>query len=310
MTAATLPNQPAPGWARRAAAAGGLGQWLPVLVVLAVLIALWFAGAVWLNAPRTIEGFERQGLDWTFGDLVAATWSMDRPVLPTPVQVATDIWENTAERPIDSPRSLLFHAWVTLSSTVLGFVMGTALGIGLAVAMVHVRTLDRSLMPWIIASQTVPILAIAPMIVVVLGNIGLTGTVPKAIISAYLSFFPVAIGMVKGLRSPDPLQLDLLRTYSASRGQVFRKLRWPASIDFLFPSLKVAIALALVGAIVGELPTGAQAGLGARLLTGSYFGQTVQLWSALIMAAVLALVCILAVTVAEKLVVASRGGRQ
>jgi NitT/TauT family transport system permease protein len=175
--------------------------------------------------------------------------------------------------------------------------------------MVHVRTLDKSLMPWVIASQAVPILAIAPMIVVVLGNIGLTGLVPKAIISAYLSFFPVAIGMVKGLRSPDPLQHDLLRTYSAGRAQVFWTLRWPASVDFLFPSLKVGIALSLVGAIVGELPTGAQAGLGAKLLTGSYFGQTVQLWSALMMSAVLALVCILAVTAAEKIAHASRGGR-
>ena len=118
----------------------------------------------------------------------------------------------------------------------------------LAIGIVHVTTLDRSLMPWVIASQTIPILAIAPMIVVVLGNLGFTGLLPKAIISGYLSFFPITIGMVKGLRSPDPLQLDLMRTYSATRSQVFTKLRWPASIGFLFPSLKVAIALALVGA--------------------------------------------------------------
>jgi NitT/TauT family transport system permease protein len=115
----------------------------------------------------------------------------------------------------------------------------------------------------------------------------MVGTVPKAIISMYLCFFPVTIGMVKGLRSPDPLQLDLMRTYSADTWQTFWKLRVPASIPFLFTSLKVAIAISLVGAIVGELPTGATAGLGARLLSGSYFGQTMQIWSALMMAAIL-----------------------
>ncbi|MCB9948120.1 MAG: ABC transporter permease [Rhodospirillaceae bacterium] len=286
------------------------GNTLPILAVLAAVAVAWFAGAIYLNAPRTIEAFERQDLDWTFTDLVGATWSMDRPVLPTPIQVLRDLWDNTAGQSITSRRSLIFHGWVTMSSTLVGFVLGSVLGILIAVGMVHVRTLDRSLMPWVIASQAVPILAIAPMIVVVLGNIGLTGVVPKAIISAYLSFFPVTIGMVKGLRSPDPLQLDLLRTYSATRSQVFWTLRWPASVDFLFPSLKVGVALALVGAIVGELPTGAQAGIGARLLTGSYYGQTVQMWSALMMCAVLALVCILAVTACETLVHASRGGRR
>ena len=285
------------------------GGALPILTVLGALVVIWFAGAIYLNAPRTIEAFERQELDWSATDLIAATWSMERPVLPTPAQVFADLWENTMERSVTSRRSLIFHAWVTLSSTLLGFALGSALGILIAVGMVHVRTLDRSLMPWVIASQAVPILAIAPMVVVVLGNLGLTGVVPKAIISAYLSFFPVTIGMVKGLRSPDPQQLDLLRTYSATPKQVFWTLRWPASIDFLFPSLKVAIALSLVGAIVGELPTGAQAGLGARLLTGSYFGQMVQLWSALMMCALLALFCILLVSLSERLVHASRGGR-
>ena len=297
----------APGVLLRRAAAGRV---VPILTILLALVVVWFAGAVYLNAPRTIEAFERQELDWTTGDLIDATWSMERPVLPTPAQVASDMWANTVERSVTSRRSLVFHAWVTLSSTLLGFTLGSALGVLIAVGMVHVRTLDRSLMPWVIASQAIPILAIAPMVVVVLGNLGVTGVVPKAIISAYLSFFPVTIGMVKGLRSPDTLQLDLMRTYSATRAQVFWKLRWPASIDFLFPSLKVGIALALVGAIVGELPTGAQAGLGARLLTGSYYGQTVQMWSALMMCAVLALVCIFAVTAAERAVLASRGGRR
>ncbi|MBT8408157.1 MAG: ABC transporter permease subunit, partial [Alphaproteobacteria bacterium] len=147
---------------------------------------------------------------------------------------------------------------------------------------------DMSVMPWAIASQTIPILAIAPMIIVVLNSVGVQGLVPKAMISAYLSFFPVVVGMVKGLRSPDAMQLDLLRTYSASRAEVLWKLRLPASMPYFFTSLKVGIAASLIGAIVGELPTGAAGGLGARLLAGSYYGQTIQIWSALFGAAILA----------------------
>ena len=143
-------------------------------------------------------------------------------------------------------------------------------------------------MPWAIASQTIPILAIAPMIIVVFNSVGLQGIFPKAIISAYLSFFPVVVGMVKGLRSPDQMHLDLLKTYNASSLEGFWKLRLPSSMPFLFASLKIGIAASLVGAIVGELPTGAVRGLGARLLSGSYYGQTIQIWSALLAAALLA----------------------
>jgi NitT/TauT family transport system permease protein len=190
--------------------------------------------------------------------------------------------------PLDSPRSLAYHAWVTLSATVVGFVMGAVFGILLAVSIVHMRTLEKSLLPWIICSQMVPILAIAPIVIVVLGAIGIHGLLPKSIISAYLCFFPVTIGMVKGLTSPDPIQLDLMRTWSANPTQTFWKLRWPASVPYLFASLKVSVTISLVGAIVAELPTGGEAGIGARLLSGSYYGQTIQLWAALVAAAVLA----------------------
>ena len=179
----------------------------------------------------------------------------------------------------------------------------------LATAIVHVASLDKSLMPWVVASQTIPILAIAPMVIVVLASIGLTGLLPKAIISTYLSFFPVTVGMVKGLRSPDPINLDLMRTFSASKPQTFWKLRWPSSVPYLFVSMRVAVAASLVGAIVGELPTGAVAGLGARLLTGSYYGQTVQIWSALVTAAVLAAVLVGIVGIAQRIVLRRMGIR-
>ena len=196
---------------------------------------------------------------------------------------------------------------MTLSSTLLGFAIGTLLGILLAVGIVHVRSLDRSLMPWVISSQTIPILAIAPMVIVVLAAINVTGLLPKAIISTYLSFFPVTVGMVKGLRSPDPIHLDLMRTYSANRWQAFWKLRWPSSLPFLFVSMKVAVAASLVGAIVGELPTGAVAGLGARLLTGSYYGQTVQMWAALVFASLIAGVLVALVGIAERIALSRMG---
>ena len=193
------------------------------------------------------------------------------------------IWD----KKITSPRSLVYHSGVTLSSSMVGFLMGTFLGIVLSVGIVYVAALDRTLMPWIIASQTIPILAIAPMVVVVLGSMGIIGLVPKATISTYLCFFPVVVGMVKGLRSPSIILVDLMNSYSASKAEVFWKLRLPASIPYLFASLKVAIALSVVGAIVAELPAGAQGGLGARLLSGSYYGQTNLIWAALITASVI-----------------------
>lgn len=280
---------------------------LPVVTVVAVIVALWYAAAVWLNAPRVIERLEGDSIAWTARDLLQGTWSMDRPVLPAPHQIAEDLYQTVVRTPVYSKRSLVYHAGVTVSATVLGFLLGALLGIVLAVGIVHLTVLDRSLLPWVIASQTVPILAIAPMVVVVLGNLGLSGLIPKAIISMYLCFFPVTIGMVKGLRSPDPLQLDLMRTYSASPAQVFWKLRWPAATSFLFASLKVAIAVSLVGAIVGELPTGAQAGIGARLLSGSYYGQTIQIWSALIVASVVGVALVAIVGGIERLVWRAQG---
>lgn len=285
------------------------GRALPVAVVVLAILAIWYGGTVLLNAPLQIDQFDREKTAWTTMDLVVATMHMERPILPAPHQVAVEMKQSIVDLRPTSKRSLVYHSWVTLSSTLLGFAIGSFIGILLAAGIVHVPTLEKSLMPWIISSQTIPILAIAPMIVVVLGAIGLKGLVPKAIISTYLCFFPVTIGMVKGLRSPDMLQMDLMRTYSATRWQTFRMLRWPAAIPFLFASLKVAVAISLVGAIVGELPTGAQAGLGSRLLAGSYYGQTVQIWAALMTAALIAAVMVATVGVAEKVVARAMGAR-
>jgi len=295
----SLGMRPAPS---RKAARLWQGSAVPVLTVILVIVALWYAAAVAMNWQGVSDAFARAGEQRSTSEIFLATLEQERPMLPAPHQILVELKKTVIDTPITSRRSLLFHAWVTLSSTLLGFALGSLLGIVLAVLIVHVKTLERSLMPWIISSQTIPILAIAPIIIVVLGSIGITGLFPKAIISAYLCFFPITISMVKGLTSPDLLQRDLMRTYSASSAQVFWKLRLPASLSYLFAGLKVAIAISLVGAIVGELPTGAQAGLGARLLAGSYYGQTIQIWAALFAAAALASILVAAVGLAERFV--------
>ncbi len=275
------------------------GALVPVLTVVAVIIAIWYAAVIPVNSQWVLDQAGRAGVEVSTAELVRETLSQDRPRLPAPHQVGAEMWNSTfveewrgpqglMNTGTLSPRSLFWHAWVTLSATLVGFGIGTGLGILLAVGIVHNRAMDLSVMPWAIASQTIPIIAIAPMIIVVLNAVGVTGLIPKAIISAYLSFFPVVVGMVTGLRSPDAMQLDLMKTYNASRPEVFAKLRWPSSMPYLFASLKVGIAAALIGAIVGELPTGAVAGLGARLLSGSYYGQTIQIWAALFAAAIVA----------------------
>ena len=273
-----------------------------ITAILAFIVFIWCGASVYLNSDVLIDKYERQKTEWNFQLLVSDSWSMGRPVLPAPHQIMEDMNKSLFEHKITSKRSLVYHGGVTISSTLVGFVMGGVLGILLAIGIVHVPTLNKSVLPWIIASQTIPILAVAPMIIVVLGAIGLTGLLPKAFISAYLCFFPIVIGMVKGLRSPDPMHLDLMKTYNATQSQKFWKLRWPASTPFLFASFKVSIAISLVGAIVGELPAGARAGLGARLLTGSYYGQTVQIWSALIVASVIAATLVFLMSFMEKIV--------
>jgi len=280
---------------------------LPVLTVIGMIAVLWYGAAVWMNAAWVRDQAARAGATVSFAQILPQTLNQERPVLPVPHQVVAELWKGVAGQAVTSKRSLVYHGWITLSATLLGFAIGTGAGILLAIGIVHNRAMDLSVMPWAIASQTIPILAIAPMIIVVLNSVGVTGIVPKAIISAYLSFFPVVVGMVKGLRSPDAMQLDLLQTYGASRGQTFVKLRMPASVPYLFASLKVGVAAALVGAIVGELPTGAVSGLGARLLSGSYYGQTVQIWAALFAAAVLAASLVAVIGLAERLTLRRMG---
>lgn len=282
---------------------------VPVTTILVGIVLAWYAFAVVLNGPFQRDLDRRAGESPGMIEFVLKTWAQPKPTLPAPHQVVQTFVKTTFMVKPWSKRSLVYHAWVTLSATFVGFLFGAVLGMLIAVGIVHFASLDRSLMPWIITSQTIPILAIAPMVVVVFASIGITGLFPKALISTYLSFFPVAVGMVKGLRSPEPMHLDLMHTYNATPTQIFWKLRVPASLPFLFASMKVAVAASLVGAIVAELPTGAVAGIGAKLLSGSYYSQTIDIWAALVAGSLVAIVLVSLVDLTGRLTARAMGGR-
>jgi NitT/TauT family transport system permease protein len=275
-------------------------RYAPLVTTVLALIVIWYVAAIAMNWRIVVDGFEREETPYSVTDVISGTMDAERPLLPAPHQIVSTFLDSVFGYPPLAPRSLVYHSLVTLSATLLGFALGAAFGIVLALMIVHSRVLERSLLPWIICSQMVPVLALAPIFIVVLGALGLQGLLPKAIISAYLCFFPIAIGMVKGFTSPEALQLELMQTWSATPRQVLWKLRWPAAVPYLFASLKVAITISLIGAIVAELPTGAEAGIGARLLAGSYYGQTVQLWAALVAAAVLSSGLIAVVALVER----------
>lgn len=304
----------------------------PILTVLISILAVWWLAVAPMNMRPALDIAERGGAAvvpegsverrdvsvWRLmmdnPEHVAIGYDLKRPRLPTPSQVGQEIWKTTGAMVMKgrtwSKRSLVYHGWITLQSTLWGFLLGTTLGILGAVAIVYSRVVDMSLMPWAIISQTVPIVALAPMIIVLSNQVGIDGrNLPKAIISAYLCYFPVLVSMVKGLRSPSPSELDLLKTYHANGLQSFLKLRLPASVPYLFTALKVGIAAALVGTIVGELPTGAISGLGARILIGDQFGTPLAIWSALFCAALLAGVLVTLIDVAQRVTLNKMGFR-
>lgn len=300
---------------------------LPVLTVVGTILLFWLVAVVPMNMHLVADQAQRDGLSVTpetpverqeysgIGlslrnlHLVPLTYDFVRPRLPAPQQVAGEMYKTVFEKKITSKRSLVYHGWVTLAPTLLGFFIGTGLGVLLAVGIVYSRVMDRSVMPWAIVSQTIPILALAPMVIVVLGSMGIQGLFPKSLIAAYLSFFPVVVGMVKGLRAPDGMQLDLLRTYHASPAQGFWALRLPASVPYLFASLKIGISASLIGTIVAELPTGAKAGFGARMLVGDQYGQPLVSWAALFAAALTAAALVGLFSVMERVTLRRMGMR-
>ena len=196
-------------------------------------------------------------------------------------------------------------ALFTAKEAFVGFVLGATIGFVIGVVLVHSRLLQRGFLPYIVASQTVPILAVAPMVVVWLGGRGLPGWFSVSVIAAYLTFFPVTINTLRGLQSADPRALELMRSYAASAWKILWKLRVPASLPYLFAAFKISATASIVGAIIGELPSSIQGGLGGAILNFNQYYATSppSLWATNLIATLLGITFFLAVVLAEKLVV-------
>lgn len=220
--------------------------------VVAVMVVLW-------------EGYK---LIWTFFGWI-------EPVRPDNV-VMPHTWDMILElfQPVRRGGQILIidlsaRSFWTLREALLGFVIGGSIGFGLGVLFVRSGLAERAFMPYVVASQTVPILAIAPMVVVWGGRLAFPQWVSVSVIAAYLTFFPVAINTLRGLRSPDPNAIELMRSYAASPREVLWKLQFPAALPYIFTALKISATASVVGALIGELPAGFQSGLGRALLTFS-----------------------------------------
>ncbi len=232
-------------------------------------------------------------------ELVKRVFNLDDVTLPHLWTIAAAFGEESRRNGPPLGIFLFDAALFTLQGSMIGFVIGGLLGFALGTLFAHVPLLERGLVPFVVASQTVPILAIAPMIVVWLGGSWLS--VP--VIAAYLTFFPVTINTLRGMRSPDPRALELMRSYAASRWETLWKLRFPSALPAIFTALKISATSSVVGAIIAELPAGVQKGLGGAILTFNMYYSTgpERLWASIIMAAAVGIFFFVVVTVAERL---------
>ena len=210
--------------------------------------------------------------------------------VPFPNWIAARMGPFFSKFPLGDERNVFRAVLYTAAGTLSALALGAAVGTFLAVLFVLVRPLERALLPWLVASQTVPIIALVPVLLLILGNVGITiqtSLLPTALIGAYIAFFPVVVGTVKGLRSVDPLALDLMKSYAATPAQLFTKVRFPAAVPFLFTSLKLAAAAALVGALVAETESNNRRGLGFQILGQVQSGNVADVWILLLISALL-----------------------
>jgi NitT/TauT family transport system permease protein len=247
---------------------------------------------------------------WGLWELYRWIWVTTGWTWPFPVNNTTLPHVHTIVKALFEPSrtdgplliTVLFHSAVfTAKEAMTGFVLGAVVGFALACGLVHSRLAQRALLPYIVASQTIPILAVAPMVVVWLKS----GWQSVAVIAAYLTFFPVTINTLRGLQSAEPRAHELMRSYAATRWQVLWRLRVPTSLPYLFTALKVSATASVVGAIIGELPSSIQDGLGGAILNfNQYYSiQPQNLWATNLIAAGLGIAFFLAVVIAEKIVV-------
>lgn len=266
----------------------GAARALLFLLVLAVLWGLW-------------EGYRWLGIKVG----ITRPFPVNDTTMPHIHEIFAQLFQPSRANGPMLIHVLLNSALFTAKEAATGFLLGAIIGFALAVALAHSRLLERGLLPYMVASQTIPILAIAPMVVVWLGSLNSPAWFSVAVIAAYLTFFPVAINSLRGLKSADPQALELMRSYAAGRWGILWKLRVPASLPYLFSALRVAAAGSVVGAIVGELPSSIQDGLGGAILNFAqyYSFQPKNLWATNIVAAALGIVFFVVVIVAERFVV-------
>lgn len=259
------------------------------VAVLAALVALWEAFK-WVG--------EATGLR-------LGTFTVDDVTFPHLYDIVGQLLEPSRRNGPMLIEVLVDAALFTAKEALAGFLLGAAVGFSIALVLHHSRLLQRGLLPYIVASQTVPILAVAPMVVVWLGGRGLPGWFSVAVIAAYLTFFPVTINMLRGLESADPRALELMRSYGAATWSVLWKLKVPASLPYLFAALKVSATASVVGAIIGELPSSIQDGLGGAILNFNqyYLSSPPSLWATNLVAAALGVAFFLAVVLLERLAV-------
>ena len=287
------PSRLAPtAWLRR------MQSTIPALVIGLLLVAIWYVAAVFKNMPSARIVLGQQA---STGELIRQSLNLNMPLVPLPHQVLADFF-SALQQPLDSPRGLWIHMGTTAWEALLGLFFGTILGIVIATIFVHSRPVESAFLPYVIASQTVPVIALAPIVIGIMG-ISLSA---KVLIAAYLVFFPVTVSMVKGLKSADALAYDLMRSYAATRWQVYWKLRFPAALPFLFAGLKVAATASLVGAIIAELPFGSTTGLGARLIVATTYSATISVWATILASGVLGILGFAMVSGLERLLVKHR----
>lgn len=274
-----------------------VGGLLKAITLVAVLAGLW---GLW------------EGYRWTWRHFgFTRPFVVDGTTMPQLHRIVGALFEHTQSGTGPLLLDFLFRsALFTAKEAAVGFVVGAAVGFALGAVLARFLLLRRGVMPYIVASQTIPILAVAPMVVVGLGSVSIAGWSPEpwqrvAVIAAYLTFFPVTVNTVRGLQSADPAALELMRSYAASEWDVFRKVRVPSSLPYLFGAFRVAATASVVGAIIGELPSSIQDGLGGAILNfNQYYTLTpTYLWATNLVAAALGITFFLAVVVAERVVV-------
>lgn len=275
------------------------------LVIVLLGLALLWEGAKWLGGdPWRIHG-TIAGLQIDYEHVPPLKWRIaDDLSLPHVWDVVRAFVDPAQRGGAPLGAILVGQAAFTFMEALAGFVIGGLLGLALGVLFVHSRLAERALVPYVVASQTVPILAIAPIVVVAIK----ADWVSVMAVSAYLTFFPVTIASLRGLRAVDPRAIELFRSYAATRRQVLWQLRLPTSVPYLFASFRVAAAASIIGAIIGEQTAGVAAGLGSAIINYNqyYISAPERLWATIVMCTFVGLFFVGAITVAEKIITRGR----